>query len=160
MVASNCIFANLGATSRSFITYIIISVVSVALLDLLDLLVSCPFHSDSGAQEKFLLYFFFSVRNTMCGVWAWELVEMHVSHGHCVRLESPEPSLTSEHPPLPTSLCHPLTDLLPPHTIFRIKPYSPAVLVAVAMVASVNTIVEWSMGVMSSMINCACGSLR
>jgi len=70
MVASNCIFANLGATSRSFITYIIISVVvSVVLLRLMgDVLVSCRFHSDSGAPEKFILYFFFSVRNTMCGV--------------------------------------------------------------------------------------------
>jgi len=28
------------------------------------------------------------------------------------------------------------------------------------MVASVNTIVAWSMGVMSSMINGACGSLQ
>jgi len=47
-----------------------------------------------------------------------------------------------------------------PHSIFRIKPYSPAVPVAVAMVASVNTTVSWSMGVMSSMFNCACGSLQ
>jgi len=44
--------------------------------------------------------------------------------------------------------------------IFSIKPYSPAVLAAIAMVASVNTIVARSMGVMSSMINCACGSLQ
>ena len=41
--------------------------------------------------------------------------------------------------------------------IFSIKPYSLAVQVAVAMVASVNTIVACSMGVMSSMINCTCG---
>lgn len=31
----------------------------------------------------------FSVRNTQCGVWACEPVEMSVSHGQCVRLENP-----------------------------------------------------------------------
>lgn len=30
----------------------------------------------------------FTVRNVKCGVWACELVEMHVSHGQCVRLLS------------------------------------------------------------------------
>ena len=57
--------------NRSFITYIISSIdVSVALLRLMgDVLVSCRFRSDSSAPEKFILYFFFSVRNTMCGVW-------------------------------------------------------------------------------------------
>ena len=31
-----------------------------------DPLASCHFHSDSGAPDKFMLYIFFSVRNTMC----------------------------------------------------------------------------------------------
>jgi len=44
--------------------------------------------------------------------------------------------------------------------INELKPYSPTVPVAVAMVTSVNTIVAWSIDVMSSMINCACGSLQ
>ena len=63
------------------ISKIIISIfVSVAVLRLMgDVLVSSCFHSDSGAPEKFIAYFFFSVRNTMCGMWAWELVEMRIS---------------------------------------------------------------------------------
>ena len=83
----------------------------------------------AACQRNLYYTFFFSVRNAMCGVWAWELVEMRVS-----------------------------SDLRA--LIFSIKPNSPAAQVAVAMVASVNTIVAWSMGVMSSMINCACGSLQ
>ena len=53
---------------RSFITYIIISVVvSVALLRLMgDVLVSCRFRSDSGAPEKFILYYFFQLDKIPC----------------------------------------------------------------------------------------------
>ena len=57
---------------RSFIIYINISVVVVvALLRLMgDVLVSCRFHSDSGGQRNlyYIDFFFFRVRNTMCGV--------------------------------------------------------------------------------------------
>ena len=65
--------AGVGGLDRSFITHIIISVVvSVGLLRLMgDVLVFCRFCRDSGAPEKFILYiyfFFFSVRNIMCGV--------------------------------------------------------------------------------------------
>ena len=85
---THLIFLNATAvwTARldgSFITNIIISVVfSAALLRLCSdgrRAFSCRFHSNSGAPEKFILYFFFSVKITVCGVWTWELVEMRVS---------------------------------------------------------------------------------
>jgi len=97
------------------VTIIISVVVCVALLRLMeDMLVSCQFHSDSGAPEKFILYFFSAWQIPTC----WNA---------CV-----------------------LSDLRA--LIFSIKPYSPAVPVAVAMVTSLNTIV--------AMINYACGSLQ